>query len=402
MPPVLPIAMRCLFLLLMLMAASAAARPLPLSDSAQVSLVTILPGRALYAAFGHSALRVYDPGQGIDWLFNYGTFDFSSPWFLPKFVYGQLDYFLSVSDYARSVQFYRDVEGRPIIEQRLNLTPAQRDTLMAFLLWNARPENRTYRYDFLLDNCSTRIRDVLERTLGAALCFTYQAPATTFRHLLDLYVADRPLLQLGFYLTLGLRVDRLPTPPEVMFLPLELKKAFDQAQVHHDTIWVPLVTRTDTVFWPAGYQPLPQPAWPWLTVLGWGFFILSAGVTLRSWQRRSLTTTRWDAVLFGTAGLVGLLLLLLWVATLHTVTAWNWNLLWAWPSHLGVSVRLWRRRPPSRQEVAYLKITGLLTFMLALSWFWWPQHLHPALQPIALLLVMRTVVRLVAFRPFSA
>ncbi len=382
-----------LSLLLVLMVLPTTARP-PLSDSARVALVTILPGRSLYAAFGHSALRVYDPVQGIDWLFNYGTFDFSDPWFIPKFIYGQLDYFLSVSDYARAVQFYRDVERRPIVEQWLNLSPAQRDTLMGFLMWNARPENRTYRYDFLYDNCSTRIRDVLERTLGPALRFTHATPATTFRHMLDPYVADRPLLQLGFYLAMGQRVDRLPTAREIMFLPLDLKSAFDQAQLLRDTAWLPLVAQTDTVFWPEGHRPLPEPTWPWLTVLSWLLFAAGAGATGIAWQRGQLSSSRLDALLFGTVGLIGLLLLLLWIATIHTVTAWNWNLLWAWPPHLLVAIRLWHRRCPDRLERIYLFVTGLLTFLLALGWFFWPQALHPALQPIALLLVVRTAVRL--------
>ncbi|MDQ7040600.1 MAG: DUF4105 domain-containing protein [Rhodothermus sp.] len=382
-----------LSLLLPLIALPTTARP-PLSDSARVALVTILPGRSLYAAFGHSALRVYDPVQGIDWLFNYGTFDFSDPWFIPKFIYGQLDYFLSVSDYARAVQFYRDVERRPIIEQWLNLSPDQRDTLMAFLMWNARPENRTYRYDFLFDNCSTRIRDVLERTLGSALRFTHAAPAATFRQMLDPYVADRQLLQLGFYLALGQRVDRLPTAREIMFLPLDLKSAFDQAQVLRDTAWLPLVARTDTVFWPEGHRPLPAPTWPWLTMLSWLLFAAGAGATGIGWQRGPLSFPRLDALLFGAVGLVGLVLLLLWIATIHTVTAWNWNLLWAWPPHLLVAIRLWRRRLPDRLERVYLFVTGLLTLLLVFGWFFWPQDLHPALQPIALLLVVRTATRL--------
>lgn len=385
---------RLLLLLLVLGAKPAVSYPLPLSDSARVALVTILPGRALYAAFGHSALRVVDPARGIDWLFNYGTFDFSDPLFIPKFIYGQLDYFLSVSDYARSVRFYRDVEGRPILEQWLTLTPAQRDTLVAFLMWNARPENRTYRYHFLFDNCSTRIRDVLEGTLGTALRFTYPAPSTTFRRLLDTYVADRPLLQLGFYLLLGQPIDRQPTAREAMFLPLELQRAFDQAQVHHDTAWVPLVVRTDTVFWPADHRPLPPPAWPWPTLVGWLLFAAGAVATGVTWKRSCRLVTRLDAVLFGVVGLIGLLLLLLWVATLHTVMDWNWNLLWAWPLHLVVAVRLWRYQLPARWERLYLLGTGLLTLLLALGWFYWPQALHPALQPIALLLVVRTAARL--------
>ncbi|CAM3365754.1 DUF4105 domain-containing protein [Rhodothermus bifroesti] len=385
-------------LIALLLVTTAQAQPLQLSDSARIALVTVLPGDALYAAFGHSALRVYDPVQNIDWLFNYGTFDFNDPWFLPRFVYGELNYFLSVSDYVRSVQFYREVEGRPIIAQWLHLTPAQRDTLFAFLLWNAQPENRTYRYDFLFDNCSTRIRDVLERTLGPALRFSHSAPQSTFRELLDPYVADRPLLQLGFYLTLGARVDRPPTAREVMFLPLELMYAVDQATVRLDSGWAPLVAQTDTLFWPPGHQPLPRPTWPWPVALGWILFAASALATVQAYRHRWAYPSRLDALLFGVVGLVGLVLLLLWVATLHTVTAWNWNLLWAWPPHLWIGLRCRQQPSLTSWERHYVLLTAALTLPLALGWPFWPQDLHPALQPIALLLVLRSAAQLWAPR----
>ncbi len=381
-------------LIALLLGSAAHAQPLQLSDSARVALVTVFPGKALYAAFGHSALRVYDPRQGIDWLFNYGTFDFSDPWFLPRFVYGQLDYFLSVSDYARAVQFYRNVEGRPIVEQWLNLNAAQRDTLFAFLLWNARPENRTYRYDFLFDNCSTRIRDVLERTLGPALHFRHPAPQTPFRHLLDLYVADRPLLQLGFYLTLGARVDRSPTAREVMFLPLELMQAVDQAAVRLDSGWIPLVAQTDTVFWPQGHPPIPKPVWPWPLALGWLLFAFSLLATVQDYRGRWPYPAQLDALLFSLAGFVGLVLLLLWVATLHTVTSWNWNLLWAWPLHLWIGFRLRQQRLLTFWERGYMLFTAAVTLLLALGWPFWPQDLHLALLPVALLLVLRSIAHI--------
>ena len=71
-----------------------------LSESAEISLLTINPGEELYSVFGHNAIRVYDPINKIDWAYNYGTFDFGAPNFYVKFVRGQLNYMLSVNRFT--------------------------------------------------------------------------------------------------------------------------------------------------------------------------------------------------------------------------------------------------------------------------------------------------------------
>ena len=83
-----------------------------LSESARISLVTILPGKKVYSLFGHNALRVYDPERGIDIAYNYGTFDFGNPLtFSAKFAYGDLNYRLTRQSYERMVAFYPIEEG---------------------------------------------------------------------------------------------------------------------------------------------------------------------------------------------------------------------------------------------------------------------------------------------------
>src|SRR5690606_5550069 len=122
-------------------------------------------GDDLYATFGHSAVRVTDSSAGIDYVFNYGTFDFDTPHFYWKFVRGKLMYSLSAMDFPTFMQAYRE-EGRSVTEQVLNLSCPEKEMIWQFLQQNYLPENRDYKYDFLYDNCSTRIRDIFDKIFG--------------------------------------------------------------------------------------------------------------------------------------------------------------------------------------------------------------------------------------------
>lgn len=378
-----------------------------LSDQARASMLTILPGDQVYAEFGHSAIRIHDPQRRVDVLYNYGTFNFSDPMFVPKFTYGQLDYFLTTQQYAPMVRRYRQME-RPVIEQHLNLTSKQVQQLFRFLQINARPENRMYRYDFLFDNCSTRVRDALERALGAAVAFSDRPdPQTSFRYLLDPYVADRPLTDLGFDLGLGHPADQIASAREAMFLPEYLFWAFENASVRTPRGPEPLVARTDTLFWVDGYSPR-ETSFPWPLVLTW--LVFGTGAVASAMQMRAAMTSntearssdaesaptgvprRWDAILFGIAGLSGVIISFLWFISEHTVTDNNLNIVWALPTHLLLAVFLARGHALLRSVWIrrYLFGSAIATGVLALGWFFWPQGLHEAVLPIAALVSIRS------------
>ena len=179
-----------------------------LSESARVSLVTIVPGKKVYSLFGHNALRVFDPERGIDIAYNYGTFDFGNPLvFSARFAYGDLNYRLTRQSYERMVAFYPVEEGRPVIEQHLDLDAEQREEIFRFLEWNSQPENAYYRYDFYYDNCATRIRDVLEEVLGQELVVGSPDPGGTMRQLLDPYLVEKSWLHFGMDVGQGLPAD---------------------------------------------------------------------------------------------------------------------------------------------------------------------------------------------------
>lgn len=345
-------------------------------------MITILPGDPIYTFAGHSAFRIRDPDHNLDRLYNYGTFDFSDPLFIPKFTYGYLRYFLSVTSYPPSIEAYEE-QGRPIIEQRLNLTRSQRTALFRFLQENARPENRYYQYDFFYDNCSTRIRDALTQTLGDDVDFSAApSPNKTFRRLLDPYVASRPFMDLGFDLGLGLPADRTASASEAMFLPEHLMRAFDHASVSANGKTRPLVAGTDTVQWISEYDAM-DPAFDWPVALSGLFFVLVLGWTI--WQATTLRQPdgRGDAVLFAGLGLAGLVLCYLWFVSTYEVTTYNLNLGWAWPTHL-VAAALLVRRPASRGLRLYMGATAGAAVVFAIGWPVWPQNFHDAVLPFVL------------------
>ena len=366
---------------------STRAQPTQLSEQSQISLVTILPGDPVYSFAGHSAFRVRDPVHDLDRLYNYGTFSFDDPLFIPKFTYGHLRYFLSVQPYGPMKRAYKQ-QGRPVIAQQLRLTRPQRTALFRFLQNNARPENRYYQYDFFFDNCSTRIRDALKETLGDAVDFSgAPTPEKSFRHLLDPYVASRPLLDLGFDLALGLPADRTATAWETMFLPEHLMRGFAKATISVDGKTESLVTRTDTVQWVSGYAGT-APSFDWPVALGWLFLVIVGGWT--SWQAKTGRPPKGtgDAILFATIGFIGLLLCYLWFVSTYTVTEYNLNLGWAWPTHL-IAAALLVRRPHSRGLQRYFGLTAVVSTILAAGWLLWPQDLHAAVLPVVLSIAVR-------------
>ena len=141
-----------------------------LSEAAQISVLTCGAGQELYTAFGHSAFRVQDPIQEIDVVYNYGTFDFRAPNFYTNFARGRLIYTLSRQRFENFLYEY-EYEKRWVKEQILDLDQQQKNALIVFLENNYLPENRDYRYDFLYDNCSTKLPDVLSQILGNQLNF---------------------------------------------------------------------------------------------------------------------------------------------------------------------------------------------------------------------------------------
>ena len=297
-----------------------------------ISLMTMGVGKEVWERFGHNAILVEDHARGTATAYNYGMFDFRQHNFLLRFVQGRMLYWMQGFDLGLTLQIYRQA-NRSVWVQELNLTPAERAALRDFLEWNERPENRFYRYDYYRDNCSTRVRDALDRVLGGriqAATDTIETDHTYRFHTSRLIASDLPLYT-GLLLALGQPADHRLTAWQEMFLPLELRQWVRHVTVVDDSgRVVPLVKGERTLF--ASTMPAP-PAAPPPRVPGYLAAGLALGLGLWRLGRRAPGSPRarrgfaWLAGGWGlVVGFAGALLGGLWAFTDHTVAYRNENL----------------------------------------------------------------------------
>lgn len=357
-----------------------------LSNQAQVSLMTCDPGEDLYAAFGHSAIRVHDPIRGIDEVYNYGTFDFDTPGFYVKFMRGKLNYRID-KDPFRRFQYAYNVRNRAVVQQTLTLDSTARQKLYDMLETNYLPENRYYLYDFFFDNCSSRIRDIFVEVLGDSLVFESEfiEEQKTFRELLDENLQSKQWSDFGIDLGLGADVDQIAEPINYMFLPEYLEAAFDNAFVIKNGEKIPFVKQKTTIVDKPPISP-DYPFWKrpiflfsvlFLLILAWSFY-----------HPPNLNKLYLDKFIFLVIGIVGLILFLLWAATDHSTTDNNFNILWANPIHLLTFVLLFYTSKIKRLYLYFLFFVVLNTSFLLL-WKFLPQALHIAFIPIMLTIILR-------------
>lgn len=367
---------------------SAALGAQQLSERAQISLLTYDPIEEMYGSYGHSAFRVSDPLRGIDKIYNYGTFDFDTPGFYRKFIQGKLNYKLSTVDY-RTFERVNDYYPKTIYQENLLLSPAEKQALFARLETNALPENAYYLYDFFFDNCATRLRDLVDEACGDSIVWADSAvgPPLSFRALQKQYLGGKPWTDFGIDFILGARSDRLATPAERMYIPMELQKSFRAAQIRRGDTLMPLLDR--------GYY-LEQAAplvletawWQRPEVVTWG--VLLVVVLLTVWGYRQRKEQRWlDAIWLTVYGLAGLFVLLMWVVTDHSVTTHNWNLLWLHPGFLVLLAAQWSS-PARATWLRWVWLAVGISSLVALGfWAWIPQDFNAAFRPLMLLVALR-------------
>jgi len=375
-------------ILFLLVSFSSFSQGIRLSEKAQISVITLGPDpNELYAAFGHSAIRVYDSLQGIDYAYNYGVFNFNQPNFYLNFARGFLYYKLGVYSYPdfRDAYIYYN---RFIHEQVLNLTQEQEQKIFDYLQWNALPENQTYRYDYFYNNCATKVRDVFKGVLGSDIQFDGSFIKTdyTIRELTDLYLSPLPWGDLGIDICLGLPMDKVASSYEYMFLPDYIESSFINCGINDKDILVPIVKERISVFEGRPFEAEKSLFHPW-TVFG-VLLIIASLLSYKDWKKKKLS--KWfDTILFLTVGLIGLLLLLLWIATDHKAAANNFNLLWAFPLNIIGAILLWKERLV-KWLPTYFKVIGFTLATTLIVWPMIPQQLNVFLLPIVATLMIRS------------
>ena len=311
--------------------------PLPRSPAAPpgseltVYLMTMGPGKRVWERFGHNAIWIHDPVRGTDQAYNYGLFDFRQHNFLLRFIQGRMWYWMQGFPAQSYVESYRRA-NRSVWVQELEIAPQARLQLQQFLEWNEQPEHRFYHYDYYRDNCSTRVRDALDRALGGRIReLTAEMPTgRTYRfHTLRLTANDPPIYT-GLLLALAHPVDRPISEWEEMFLPLAMREQLRKITVSGPGgVSVPLVRSERTLF--EATEPNPPavpPFWlPYYLIAGLAIGGAAFGLGGRartSGPARSgliLLVCVWSLL----TGIAGLILAGLWGLTDHAAAYNNEN-----------------------------------------------------------------------------
>lgn len=359
-----------------------------LSDQSEINLISIGPGAELYDAFGHTAIHVKDTSQDLDIVFNYGVFDFDTPNFYLKFARGKLLYKLGLAPYKNFEYSYKS-QQRWIKSQQLNLTQEEKRSAFQFLMSNQEEENKYYKYDFFYDNCATRPFYAIESDLGKRLQMNYgdQESGLTHRDLIHQYIPWNSWGSLGIDVALGSVIDRKATQEEYLFLPSELMNAFAKAKITTPTGVKPLVSDTRMVFTPSVIHSY-----------GGAFFlspififsVIALLILYKTFKDAAQDRKiGWlDRVLLLVTGILGILVALLWFGTDHTATAWNYNILWAFPFHIFATFVVSKKNPP-QWIYPYMKLTFILMLLLFFHWIIGVQKYALALLPLLIAIALR-------------
>ena len=314
--------------------------PLPADSTASdgnsltVYLVTFGAGDLVWEKFGHNAIWIHDARTNENMTYNWGMFSFNQPQFIRRFLSGNTRYWMQGFELAAMMPEYR-AANRSVLAQELALTPEQRLALKNYLTWDSLPENKYYRYDYFRDNCSTRVRDALDRAFGGQIRAATDTLRTskTYRSETARLTADDLPLYTGIMLALGHRADKPLTVWEDMFLPVPMSAALRGVTIAGPNgTRIPIVRSERTLFEAdrAPERSAPPNYLPLFIAVG-----LVLGGLLIYLVRLGETGTRIAAVSAGIlaslwtflSGFFGLVVLAAWLLTQHVFMGKNENLL---------------------------------------------------------------------------
>ena len=357
---------------------------LKLTTESQISVLTMGPGTALNDAFGHTAIRIKDPVYKFDIVFDYGRYDFETEHFYLKFAQGKLDYEVIQSEFKRFFRYYQ-YNNRSVKEQVLNLSTAQKTALYEHLKETIKPENKSYPYDFFYNNCATKLKDDIENILDNQLVY-YPKPTFeqfSFRNLIRSDLNQNSWGSLGIDLALGSKIDQIASVEEHMFLPKYLYQLLANARLKMDDS--KLISTSKTLN--------PSDATAQNNFFSSPFFILGILafimliITYKDYKNK--TRSKWlDISLFAFTGVIGVVLLLLWVATDHQATAYNYNLLWACAFNL-LFIPSVSKSKLNNRGLSYLKFLVLLLCLMGLHWITGVQSFAISLIPLLIAIGVR-------------
>jgi hypothetical protein len=352
------------------------------ADSTEVFFLTCSPGREVVTIYGHSAIRIVKASIGFDQVYSWGVYDFSAPYFVWKFAKGRLKYRISDDTYESFLQEYF-LENRTVYSQKINLTDAQKETLLDLININMQPNNRLYLYNFFYDNCSTRVRDIIEKVIGDKLIFPNENINTqyTFREKINKVQEPIPWLTFGTDMLIGMPGDKRAGFRDQMFLPEDLMKNLSLLKIKDSIGIIPLLQKPVTVL---DFKSTDKKVilTPFLV-----FSILFLTISLLSFLIGSNKILNFiDKFLFLTFSILSILMVFFNFFVDHQAMKMNFNIIWLNPLLVVAFVTLFRKE----KCTIWFKLILMISLGFLLSMVIIPQSFNIAVFPIILIIIIRS------------
>ena len=369
-------------------------------DSVDISLLTCGPGQEVWSYYGHTALRIEDHAHDSDLAVNWGMFSFKQDYFILRFVFGLTDYQIGVFPMSRFIEEY-SYEGRWVKQQRLALTKKEKFEILQAIDENNQEANRTYRYNFFYDNCTTRARNMIIQHLGTNVTdFKNTDAQSTYRKEIHRWNEGHRWARFGNDLLLGYKADSPLNKEEWEFLPENLLKDFE-VEARKDTTGVqdthvgvlpsktPYIKLVDSTFYviqPQAEVTTTEAVTPRMAAIALALII----VVLSGFEFAKKKNFWWlDTTLLLLTGLPGLILLTM-VFSQHPTVQVNFQMLILNPLNLVFLYQVTKRLRKGKMHW-YYNVWGTLLVISLFMQIW--QDYAEGMVILALSLLIRYAMR---------
>ena len=289
-------------------------------DSVRVSLLTCSSHPEVYSLYGHTAIRYQNLATGQDFAINYGVFDFSDKWFIPKFTFGIADYSMGIVPFYYFESEYRRY-GSSITQQEINLTAEEKEAVSEALADNYLPQNRLYSYNCFYKNCSTMARDIIVNSIDGKVVYPENNDKLSFRDMIHSCNNDYAWAKLGNDMVLGVGSDLNTTTEERHFLPENLMNSFDGAYiVDSEGNRRPLVKSKDILLREGSQKAME--GFPLSPMMCAGILFVLTIIVCISEVKRNRMSKWFDTLLMIVTGLAGIIITVMFFSQ-HPSTSTN-------------------------------------------------------------------------------
>ena len=375
-----------LLILLFILISAKGVQAQPSTDTT-VYLITCGPGTDTYSIYGHSAIRVYIPKNNSDMVYNWGVFDFGVPNFAWKFAKGRLDYYLLEQPLDQFLPEYV-YEKRYVYSQKMNISPEETKKLVSLINENLKPENVKYKYDFFYDDCSTRIRDIFEKSVGVKLLYppAEMSEIPTFRNLVSKYQYPYQWLQFGIDLIMGSTSDKKASYRDRMFLPLDMQKELSEAVVNRSGKMIPLLQNPQMIL----DFPSPSMRKNFLNSPAFIFTLVLILIIIMSvWLKNERILNVADLIIFLIFSILAILMIFFGYFTDHVQMKWNLNIIWLNPIIIFCFISLILKK----EGIIWFRIVFYISAAFLILHFILPQEFEISFIPLVLIIMIRSLFR---------